>query len=54
MLQIIKCYVTYIFMEFRSCQKKATILFDIIMGLFDIGNCIDKMVVIFKASSMTI
>lgn len=49
-----KVYVTYIFMEFRSCQRKATILFDMIMGLVDIGNCIDTIVDIFKASCMTI
>lgn len=54
MLQIIKVYVTYIFTEFRSCQRKATILFDMIMGLVDIGNCIDRIVDIFKASCMTI
>lgn len=41
-------------MEFRPCQRKATILFDMIMGLVDIGNCIDTIVDIFKASCMKI
>jgi len=54
MLQIIKVYVTYIFMGFRSCQRKETILFDMIMDLFDIGIFIDTIVSNFNATCRTI
>lgn len=54
MLQIIEVYITYIFLETMSCQRKATIMFDMITSLVDTGNSIDTTADNLKESCITI